>query len=146
MVREEISFKDFNKIAKENEYFLWHFLQKKQHKNLLSFSTILGEKKEYNELEILLEYVDIPYFESYTEDSIDFLNTLGFDYKLLWSPKTKGQMSNLMEFQFRPIIIGFKRNINVISTFETCYCLEGVIKIINTLDSKYSEQIIKSLQ
>jgi hypothetical protein len=145
MVREKISSKDFYKIAKENEYFLWHFVQKNQHLNDLTISPILGEKKEYNELDILLKYVDIPYFESYTEDSIDFLNTLGFDYKQLWSPKTKGQMSNLNEFQFRPIIIGFRGYTKVISTFNTCYCLEGTIKIINTLDSKYSEEIIKNL-
>jgi hypothetical protein len=30
MIRQEVSVKDFYKIAKENEYFLWHFLQKEQ--------------------------------------------------------------------------------------------------------------------
>jgi carbonic anhydrase len=93
MIREVISHKDFLRIGKENEFYIWHFLQKNQDKNLLSFSSVLEEKKEYNELKVLLEHVDIPYFESYTEDSIDFLNNLGFSYKSLWKPYTPGQRS-----------------------------------------------------
>lgn len=145
MIREVISHKDFLRIGKENEFYIWHFLQKNQDKNLLSFSSVLEEKKEYNELKVLLEYVDIPYFESYTEDSIDFLNNLGFSYKSLWKPYTPGQEVTLSEFKFNPIIIGFKRHTKVLSTFETCYCLDGAIKIISNLDSKYSEQIMKNL-
>jgi len=145
MIREVISHKDFLRIGKENEFYIWHFLQKNQDKNLLSFSSILEEKKEYNELKVLLEHVDIPYFESYTEDSIDFLNNLGFPYESLWKPLSPTSDITSSEFQFSPIIIGFKRHTKVLSTFETCYCLDGVIKIIGNLDSKYSEQIMKNL-
>jgi hypothetical protein len=145
MIREVISHKDFLRIGKENEFYIWHFLQKNQDKNSLSLSSILEEKKEYNELKVLLEYVDIPYFESYTEDSIDFLNNLGFPYESLWKPQSPNSNITFSEFQFSPIIIGFKRHTKVLSTFETCYCLDGVIKIISNLDSKYSEQIMKNL-
>lgn len=145
MIREKISYKDFHRIAKENECFLWHFLQKNQHKHEMELFSITEEKKVLNPLKVLLEYVDIPYFESYTEDSIDFLNDFGFEYKHLWTRKNKGMIHKFSEFQFRPIMIGFKGYTKVFSTFETCYCLDGVLNILDKLDSKYTEQVIKNI-
>lgn len=145
MVREFITYKDFQRVGKENEFFLWHFLQKNQHKNSLTLSSILENKKENDELEILLDSINIPYFESYTEDSIDFLNNLGFPYKYLWKPIYSKRYTIPKEFYFSPIIIGFRKHKNVFSTFEICYCAEGVIKIIDNLDPKFTEQMMKNL-
>ena len=73
MIREKVTCGDYFKLAKENEFFLWHFVQKKQNEGTLVLSTILEETKETNQLPLILDNIDIPYFESYTEDSIDFL-------------------------------------------------------------------------
>ena len=90
MIRQEVSVKDFYKIAKENEYFLWHFLQKGQELTKLSLWSIFKENTAVNKdfdnaLIHILDKINIPYFESYTEDSIDFLMDIGLDGKLLWS-------------------------------------------------------------
>lgn len=145
MVREFITSNDFQRVAKENEFFLWHFLQKKQHENLLVLSPILVQGREDNELKIILDLVDIPYFESYTEDNIDFLNNLGYPYKNLWRPSPPNNLPTTKEFFFSPIIIGFKKHKNVLSTFETCYCPDGLIRIIDNLDPKFTEQMMKNL-
>lgn len=129
-----VSHKDFMKIAKENDYFLWHFLQKKQNDgNLLIRSVYEGENKgSTNQLNLLLKEINIPYFESYTEDSIDFLHELGIPYDKLWNPNFNfGKDSR--EFQYHPVIVGFKKYNKVETTFNTCYCIEGVAKIIGKI-------------
>jgi len=50
MIREKVTYKDYFKIARENEYFLWHFLQKDQNEGSLVLSTIIDEKTEHNPL------------------------------------------------------------------------------------------------
>ena len=92
MIRQEVSVKDFYKIAKDNEYFLWHFLQKEQESTRLLIWSIFKENKVIhqdidNALVHILDKINIPYFESYVEDSIDFLMDMGLDSKLLWSTK-----------------------------------------------------------
>ena len=48
MIRQEVLIKDFYRIAKENEYFLWHFLQKEQEKTRLSIWSIFKENTTVN--------------------------------------------------------------------------------------------------
>jgi hypothetical protein len=146
MIREKISYKDFHRIAKENEYFIWHFVQKEQEKNSLSICSILDGDKKNNPLKELMSYLDIPYYESYTEESMDFLMGFGYSYKTLYYPfKNKKQVINL-NFKFSPVLVGFKKFTNVLSTQEKCYCLDGIIQIINELNPKYMEQIMNNLE
>lgn len=72
--------------------------------------------------------VDIPFFESYTEDSVDFLINLGFSAKKFW----------LGGKEFAPIMIGFNKNRKVTSTQDgICYCTEGIIDIVYQLNPKF---------
>jgi hypothetical protein len=72
--------------------------------------------------------VDIPFFESYTEDSVDFLINLGFSAKKFWSGGK----------EFSPIMIGFNKNRKVTSTQDgICYCTEGIIDIVYQLNPKF---------
>jgi hypothetical protein len=129
----KISHKDFIKIAKENDYFLWHFLQKNQNETGLVLRSTYGENNDTNELNILLKEIDIPYFESYTEDSIDFLHELGIPYDKLWNPNFNFIIKT-NDTNFHPLVIGFRKHQKVSSTLETCYCVDGVVKIIGKLN------------
>jgi hypothetical protein len=144
MVRQEVSTNDFYRIAKENEYFLWHFLQKEQEATRLGIWSIFKEstavnKNVDNALTHILDKIDIPYFESYTQDSIDFLMDMGLDGKLLWSSNNLKNWYVDKKYNFKPIIIGFKRNKIITSTFEegNCYCYEGIIELIGKLNPEF---------
>jgi hypothetical protein len=146
MIREKISYKDFHRIARENEFFLWHFVQKDQENNGLKVSSVLDGKKEKNPLSELLDYLDVPYYESYTEESMDFLMGLGLQYKHLYHlPQNKNTIVN-HNYKFSPVIIGFNKFRKVLSTHEKCYCLEGIIDILNEMNPKFMEQIMNNLE
>jgi hypothetical protein len=130
----KVNHKDFIKIAKENDYFLWHFLQKNQNDGNLTIRSIEeGNKDSKLHLNILLKEIDIPYFESYTEDSIDFLHELGIPYDKLWNPNFNFILKT-NDTKFHPVVIGFKKFEKIKTTFDVCYCLEGVVKIIGDLN------------
>jgi hypothetical protein len=146
MIREKITYKEFHKIAKEHEHFLWHFVQKEQHKNNITVSSILDEGKEKNPLEYILKDLDIPYYESYTEDSMDFLMGLGYSHKNLYYPRRRVDENLSPNFRFGPVLIGFKKFTNVLSTKDRCYCLEGIIEVIQELNPDYIEKILLNLE
>jgi len=130
----KVSHKDFYKIAKENDIFLWHFLQKNQNDGDLTLRSIEeGNEGKKIHLNFLLKEINIPYFESYTEDSIDFLHELGISYNNLWNPKFNFTLKTY-DTNFYPLVIGFKKFQKVNTTLETCYCVDGVIKIIGSLN------------
>ena len=131
----KVSHKDFIKIAKENDYFLWHFLLKNQNNTGLTIRSIEdGDNKNgEHKLNLLLKEISIPYFESYIEDSIDFLHELGIPYNKLWNPKFQFDRVTPGE-RFFPLVIGFKKYEKVATTLELCYCVDGVLKIIGKLN------------
>lgn len=141
MIREKVTHKDYFRIARENEFFLWHFLQKEQNESSLVLSTIIDERTERNPLPTILDNLDIPYFESYTEDSIDFLVDLGFEMNKLYQ-NVKGLDHKR---KFASIIIGFKKFNKISSTFQHCYCPEGVVSVLNDLHPKFIEQLNETL-
>jgi len=127
-----ITHNDFMEIARTNDYFLWHFLQKNQNDgNLLIRSVFDGDNLgSTNQLNLLLKEINIPYFESYTEDSIDFLHELGIPYNKLWNPNFNFDNNS----DYHPVIIGFKKFQKIETTFDVCYCIEGVAKIIGKIN------------
>jgi hypothetical protein len=147
MIREIVTIKDYERIAKENEYFLWHFVQKKQEKNSPTMFSFFREDvsihKKQNNLKPILDKVNIPYFESYSEESIDFLVELGLPGSSLYTPPppppdSKYPRKNIpREFYYSPIILGFNKFSFKVSTFETCYCFEGVIDLIAKLNIQF---------
>jgi hypothetical protein len=144
MVREIVTIKDYHRIAKENEYFLWHFVQKNQENNdLAMYSLFIDEKtkknkEKENDLLAVLDKIDIPYFESYSEDSIDFLINLGLPADSLWKiPPTAHERYVPRDYYYSPIILGFHKSLFKKSTFETCYCFQGLIDLIGLLNPKF---------
>jgi hypothetical protein len=127
MIREQVTVEDFNRISQENEYYLWHFV-KKVYTPALEIQPYFDDKTEKYKLKTILDMVDIPFFESYTEDSVDFLINLGFSAKKFWLGKK----------EFAPIMIGFNKNRKVTSTQDgICYCTEGIIDIVYQLNPKF---------
>jgi hypothetical protein len=127
MIREQVTVEDFNRISQENEYYLWHFV-KKVYTPALEIQPYFDDKTEKYKLKTILDMVDIPFFESYTEDSVDFLINLGFSAKKFWSGGK----------EFAPIMIGFNKNRKVTSTKDgICYCTEGIIDIVYQLNPKF---------
>ena len=129
MERKVITYKDFKEVAKKNEYFLWHFLQKDQEQNNLGFHSIFKKNGKFeNQLHEILDWLKIPYYESYTEESIDFLLSSGIN-KGIWDAPSQNIIVN-PKYLFRPVILLFKGYSLKSSTFQTCYCPEGVIDMI----------------
>ena len=127
MIREQVTVEDFNRISQENEYYLWNFV-KKENSGPLEIQPYFDDKTEKYKLKTILDMVDIPFFESYTEDSVDFLINLGFSAKKFWSGGK----------EFAPIMIGFNKNRKVTSTQDgICYCTEGIIDIVYQLNPKF---------
>jgi hypothetical protein len=148
MVKEIITIKDYDRIAKENEYFLWHFVQKNQENTDSVFYSIFvdynfkeGRENDIshkeNQLLTILDKINIPYFESYTEESIDFLINLGVPGDRLWMPPNDIKKYTPREFYFPPIILTFHKSLFKKSTFDTCYCPEGLMDIISELNIQF---------
>lgn len=129
MERKIITYNDFKEIGKKNEYFLWHFLQKKQEKNNLVFYSIFKESKTIeNQLNNILPFLNISYYESYVDENIDFLITSGVN-KNLWEPPSRN-INVDPNFLFKPVILLFKGYTFKSSTFQHCYCPEGLIDLM----------------
>lgn len=120
---------EFERIAKENEYFFWHFVSKE---NLgLTVVPLGADFGRGNSLEVMRQMLGVTIFQSFTEDSIDFLVNLG-----LPSIKIKHDKS------FVPSFFGFKRRRMVDSTINRCYCEGGITDVIYNTNSKYFESFL----
>ena len=137
MDRKIITIKDFKDVARNNEYFLWHFLQKEQYKGDLSMYSYFDNREgEINYIKNIVDQLNIPYYESYTEDSIDFIHELGYQYNILWNPP-KPQVIVSPNFLFNTTLVGFKKFSKVSSTFDWCYCYEGVLDVVASLNPEF---------
>ena len=128
MIREQVTVQDFERISRENEYFIWHFVRKNQTVSQPTIRSIFDEDEypELNRLNTILEIFDIPYFESYMEDSIDFLDMLG-------APLEKLRLKNIQSFN--PTMLTFNRNRLVNASYNGfCFCAEGVTDLLLDLN------------
>jgi hypothetical protein len=81
----------------------------------------------------MLELIDIPYFESYIEDSLDFLDMLGMPLDFLYIKDVK---------KFNTFILAFKKKRMVTSTLDGyCMCVEGITDLIFNLNPEYIEKL-----
>lgn len=135
MIVEKVSVNDYLRIAKEHKIFIWHFLQKKQCNSCLTFYSYFDTTNSNGRdhvLKMLIDEFKIPYFESYTSESIDFLVNNGLRHKHIWNSHT-----------FAPIILGFKDGVQIAHTGQLCYCVEGLARIITKLDLSVLEKVIQ---
>jgi hypothetical protein len=134
MDRKIITVKDFKNVARNNEYFLWHFLQKEQHKSTSAMFSYFDEREGHiNYIKTVIDQLDIPYYESYVEDSIDFIHELGYSYSRLWKAPLSQEIVTPSSL-FNPSIFGFKKFNKVHSTLDLCYCFEGVLEVVASLN------------
>jgi len=129
MIREKINSTEFERISKENEYFLWNFVIQGQGTSSNHIKPLF-EPEDYrnpNPLKSILELIPIPYFESDLEDSYDFVMNLGNTFLNTVYQKN----------MFYPVLIGFNRKRVVSSTYSRCYCVEGILEIIEDLNPQF---------
>jgi len=149
MIRERITVNDFKKIAKENEYFLWHFLMENQTDTHIGLWSFFDEKinshtkePEIHQLKTLLSMTDVPYYESYVKDSMDFLINLGLNGKDLYILRNAWHgLPPKKNFHYVPLVIGFKKTRMVYNTHQVCYCVEGITEIIMKLNPELLSNI-----
>lgn len=130
MVREQIKVEDFDRVGRQYEYFIWNFVSKNQNVNWPTIRPIFNfdetHYKSPNFLIPLLEVFDVPYFETYIEDSIDFLSNLGVPLDSLYLREVEW---------FKPFMLTFNRKRMVNSTYNGfCYCPEGITKLLIDLN------------
>lgn len=130
MVREQIKVEDFDKVGRQYEYFIWNFVSKNQNVNWPTIRPIFDfdetHYKSPNFLIPLLEVFNLPYFETYIEDSIDFLSNLGVPLDSLYLREVEW---------FKPFMITFNRKRMVNSTYNGfCYCPEGITELLIDLN------------
>ena len=130
MVRGQIKVEDFDRVGRQYEYFIWNFVSKNQNVNWPTIRPIFDfdetHYKSPNFLIPLLEVFNVPYFETYIEDSIDFLSNLGVPLDSLYLREVEW---------FKPFILSFNRKRMVNSTYNGfCYCPEGITKLLIDLN------------
>ena len=123
MIAQRVKVSDYLEIAKKHKFFIWHFVQKNQCETCLTMFSYFEESKvgKPNDLKALIDYLQIPYFESYTYESFDFLVNNGVSHRQIWNSQ-----------QFAPLVLGFKDGVSVGST--TCYCTDGILKLVSKMD------------
>jgi len=127
MIRERITVNDFERITKENEYFIWHFVNPNSSTQLKS---IFQPDNPFNPNPFIpiLESISIPYFESDSEESYDFLINLSTPFII------NAHRHNT----YNPVVVSFNRKRMVNHTFGPyCYCTEGVIELIGELNPQF---------
>lgn len=144
MIREKVKTSDYRRISSEYPIYIWHFVQKHQAQQPYSIQSYFDDLETvYNKrspLSKILEKIDIPYFESYNFESIDFLMDLRFNSKGLYNPKP--HVFGVDHYKhYTPLIVGFKNGQMISSTFDTCYSLEGTIDLIADLDITLLEKV-----
>lgn len=73
-------------------------------------------------------------YESYTQDSYDFLINLGYKSKNIYS------INNI----WLPEFVGFKKGLLIDAThlMGKCYCAQGVLEVIRNTDPKTFESVL----
>lgn len=132
MIRELVRVQDFERISRENEYFIWHFLMNDDYSQPAMRSIFSENEKHYrlpNRMIEFLEIFDVPYFESYANESIDFLDKLGVPLEKL-RIKTKPDLN--------PLVLSFNHKRLVNATYNGfCLCPEGLTKLLHDLNPEF---------
>jgi hypothetical protein len=132
MIREKVTVQDFEKISRENEYFIWHFLMSYDYSQPTMrsiFDEYEGNDYSPNRMVQFLEIFDVPYFESYANESIDFLDKLGAPLEKLRIPS---------EPDLKPCVLTFNHRRLVNATYNGfCLCPEGLTDLLYNLNPEF---------
>lgn len=100
-----------------------------------SIQPMFGEKNpDENYLMQYQKMFGIKIYESYTQDSYDFLLNLGYKSRNVYSRNGI----------WLPEFLGFKKGLLIDAThlMKKCYCPEGVLEIIRNTDPKTFESVL----
>jgi hypothetical protein len=130
MIREKIKVEDFDRISLENDYYLWHFVLRdvscKPSMHSI-FDNLDDEMRNPNSMVEFLNTFNVPYFESYVEESADFLDKLGVPLERL---RQKGELKTI-----KPFMLTFNRRRLVNATYNGyCFCPEGITDLLYNLN------------
>jgi len=133
MIREKVTVQDYERISRENEYYIWHFVRKTNMGPRAIYSIFDdSDDTRRNLLKTFLEMCEIPYFESYVEDSSKCIDNL-IPVSWIWNENDKN---------FNSFVIGFNKRRMVASTIQGhCLCIEGISEIIYKLNPDFIERI-----
>lgn len=124
----QLKVNEFRKIGLQNEYWLWNFYPKNFSKlvDLQPYSKEPHGITNSHVFKDLVDKLEIPVFETYTEDALDFLLTLDNNISKKIYDKSGPHA----------VIIGFNKCRLVSSTMhpEMCYCVEGLLEIIGKMN------------
>ena len=121
---KRITSNDFLNVAKEHEYFIWHFFNGNPRLILRSY---YDSSRITHTLKEIVDLMKFPYFESEVYKEIDFLMNL--DDVFLKKMFNKNRPN--------PVIIGFKKTKPVANTYDTCYCMGGFIDVIGLTNPEF---------
>lgn len=116
---------EFWNIARREETFFWHFIQKGQCDATVHIKPLsdLDGRKCYSPLDEIANEFGLTIYESYVEDAINFLVDLGYQTSVLYNPKCKCHGPKFVGFRKGKIIAG--------TAFPNiCYCTEGIVEVI----------------
>jgi hypothetical protein len=136
-IRRKIHQSEFNELIVEHETFLLHFLTENQWNReiatFISFFDIEKRKEsrgwDVDHFEVLMDHLDVPYFELLTKDAVDLMVNLGYPTNWIindtYGDKTKVEYHHLM-------MIIHKGKVFYNTQFD-CYCqdtiLENLVKL-----------------
>ena len=128
---------DFKSIAKNNEYYLWSFLQRKQNEGDLNMWSLFDDKvnkknKIENKLIDFLKIFPINFYESYVDESVDFLLDRGIGSELIYKNVILDIHPRVLprSYFYNPCILLFKKYQMIDCTFFHCYCIEGLTDMV----------------
>lgn len=94
-IRKIITPNEFRKVLSENETFLFHLVQENQISEgygpsfFISIDQIEEKKREFDrdfdEFEIWLQYIDVPYFEMHMKDAVEIMLDFGYPTSYIYN-------------------------------------------------------------
>lgn len=129
---KKIQTSDFKSVAQRNDFFLWSFLQHNQGVKDLSIWSLFDDKtnrfnQAENKLVEFLKIFPINFYESFVDESIDFLLDFGIPYDKMYR---KIGTNVPKENYYLPSVFLFKKYRMIDSTLNHCYCIEGLTEML----------------
>lgn len=124
----KIRLEDFGEVSKKNKYWLWHLIDNVHHP-LLEIQPLDEEPSVFTQFHTFKEIVEktkVPVYQTSVYEVVDFLFYL--DNNILTAMKKKNNN------ELGPHILAFEHNRLVDHTINRCYCSEGIINILLTLN------------
>lgn len=133
----KVQVSEYRSLAKNNDYFLWSFLQREQVKGTLTIWSLFDEKigpytGVENQIIDFLKVFPISFYESYLDESVDFLSGFGISPQILYTVPLNSDAwwTRQRRMFYNPVIVLFKKYQILGTTFDKCYCVEGITELI----------------